>query len=198
MFVCLRRRAGQSSSKFHACVFPSQREHTDESLPSDTSSHSGMILWLIVHVLRRQQQRRNTLFNQSRRNTIMSVDAPPTISATVRVNWGQARKSRRWSISYVAALSLAQCALSVLLNRFNSNLNIKFMHFSLCLISSIDRAIQKAARATASVPMYRRRTLSWLASVPIDSKLPSDDPTSLVIFSFIFMTASSMNKSWWF
>jgi hypothetical protein len=77
-------------------IFHFQQERTDETIPSQISSQSGIILWIIVNVLRRQQQRRNTLI-QSRRNTITSidasrrnmltsVDAPPTISETMTVN----------------------------------------------------------------------------------------------------------------
>ncbi|CAF1686522.1 unnamed protein product, partial [Adineta ricciae] len=29
-----------------------KQQHTDETVPSQTSSQSGLILWLIVHVLR--------------------------------------------------------------------------------------------------------------------------------------------------
>ncbi len=68
-------------------IFRFQQQHTDETVPSQTSSQSGIIFWLIVHVLRRQQQRRNTLSqSQSRRNTITSIDGPPSISETVTIN----------------------------------------------------------------------------------------------------------------
>ncbi|CAM4752049.1 unnamed protein product [Rotaria magnacalcarata] len=61
-------------------------QRTDENIPNQASSHSGIILWLIVHILRRQQQRRNSLINQSRRNTIQSVDVPPSASENVMIN----------------------------------------------------------------------------------------------------------------
>ncbi|CAF1161865.1 unnamed protein product [Rotaria sp. Silwood1] len=61
-------------------------QRTDENAPNQTASHSGVILWLIANVLRRQQQRRNSLLNQSRRSTMMSVDAPPSISENGRLN----------------------------------------------------------------------------------------------------------------
>jgi len=67
-------------------IFRFQQQHTDETVPSQTSSQSGIIFWLIVHVLRRQQQRRNTLSSQSRTDTLTSVDGPPSISETVTIN----------------------------------------------------------------------------------------------------------------
>ncbi|CAF2516017.1 unnamed protein product [Rotaria sp. Silwood2] len=65
-------------------------QRTDETAPNQTASHSGVILWLIAHVLRRQQQRRNSLINQSRRSTMMSIDAPPSISENGRLNHSKA------------------------------------------------------------------------------------------------------------
>ena len=64
-----------------------QQQHTDENVPSQTSSQSGLILWLIVHVLRRKEQRRrDTLLNESRKNTIVDENIIPTISETLSVN----------------------------------------------------------------------------------------------------------------
>jgi hypothetical protein len=68
-------------------IFRFQQQHTDETVPSQTSSQSGLIVWLVVHVLRRQeQQRRNTLTSQSRRNTMMNDNALPSISETMTAN----------------------------------------------------------------------------------------------------------------
>jgi hypothetical protein len=63
-----------------------QQQQFDDTLPSQTSSHSGIFLWLITNVLRRKQQRRNSLMNESRRNTVTSIDVPPTISGNITVN----------------------------------------------------------------------------------------------------------------
>jgi hypothetical protein len=68
-------------------IFRFQQQRTDETVPSQTSSQSGLIVWLVVHVLRRQeQQRRNTLTSQSRRNTMMNDNALPSISETMTAN----------------------------------------------------------------------------------------------------------------
>lgn len=56
----------------HNESFHFQQQHADETVPSQTSSQSGILLWIIVHVLRRQERRRNTLTSQSRRNTLTS------------------------------------------------------------------------------------------------------------------------------
>lgn len=67
-------------------IFCFQQQNSDETVPSQTKAQSGILLWLITNVLRRQQHRRNTLTSQSRRNTITSIDAPPSISETVTIN----------------------------------------------------------------------------------------------------------------
>jgi hypothetical protein len=60
-------------------IFRFQQQHTDETVPSQTSSQSGLIVWLIVHVLRRQEQ-------QQRRNTMTNDNAIPSISETMIAN----------------------------------------------------------------------------------------------------------------
>jgi len=51
-----------------------QQQTIDETVPSQTKAQSGILLWLLVHVLRRQVQRRNTLMGvTSRRNSLIDV-----------------------------------------------------------------------------------------------------------------------------
>lgn len=81
-FFCVNICEGKSLSFL---VF--QKEQVEETVTPDTTPHSGVILWLIRLFLRRQQQqRRETLSNQSRRNTMTSADPLPTISETITVN----------------------------------------------------------------------------------------------------------------
>lgn len=63
-----------------------QLQKTNEPPSNGTTSHSGVLLWLIKHLLRRREERRNSLINQSRRNTLTSTDAVPTISEAVTIN----------------------------------------------------------------------------------------------------------------
>ncbi|CAF1119607.1 unnamed protein product [Adineta steineri] len=48
-----------------------KQQHTDNTIPSQTSSQSGLILWIVTRVLRRKEiKRRNTLLSQSRRSSM--------------------------------------------------------------------------------------------------------------------------------